>query len=151
MTYDRREALRTVGGSYLPVDGLACCVYCGDTGKLGHDHVPPLFVADWVEEPRRLYPACGVCNRLLGPYPVACLRLRAEYLLCRLRVEWIKLRGGRKVRWPVERIRACAEGVKHRLARGSTGEACRCQHCIESRLQAIGWMRGAGHGLDDGS
>lgn len=132
MKYDRKEVRRRIGRTYKPVDASPCCVYCGATGKLGEDHVPPLAVAGWVNEPRLIYPACFMCNTLASAYPVVCIERRAEYLLCRMRAEWVKVRGGKSKRATFERLRDCAQGIKRRLADGDIRKECRCRFCRHS-------------------
>jgi hypothetical protein len=42
-----------------------CCVYCGSTGPLTHDHVPPLVAFPEQQRPTNLItvPACATCNQ----------------------------------------------------------------------------------------
>jgi hypothetical protein len=129
MKYDRQEVRRRIGRTYRPVEAAPCCVYCGATGKLGQDHVPPLSVAGWVKEERLIYPACVLCNTLASTYPVVCVERRAEFLLCRMRAEWVKVKGGKVKLWSFDQLRAGAEGIKARLASGVIRRECRCRVC----------------------
>lgn len=129
----RREWEASFGPSYVEVhDKENGCVYCGQDGKAGRDHVPPLALVAQrkvPEGPRWCYPACFLCNEKLAAYPASCLMLRAEFLLCVLRREWLLVKGGKRSRWRPEHVARNGVSVKARLASGETRALCRCGRC----------------------
>jgi len=107
------------------------CIYCGAKSS-GKDHVPPLFHAETVSKDgsgRWLHDCCGPCNVLLSAYPAVCLKVRAEYLLCVLRREWLLTRNGLKRKYPNSVISTKGLRVKARLASGITQSLCLCKNC----------------------
>lgn len=126
----RRAREAEHGASYVvAASDPGFCWYCGQAGKIGLDHVPPLAAASWSGPDRWLYPACKVCNIVLTAYPVGCLGLRAEYLLCRLRAVYLMTKAGRRRQFSLRQLVASADGVKAGLASGAIRARCRCGNC----------------------
>ncbi len=133
MAVNRAVALERFGDQYVRAheqrDG---CVYCGYRAGLVLDHVPPLGVVVRATVPMGdlwLYDACWGCNRLLRDHAVACLVLRAEYLLARYRGEWARAVVGAPGRMTLATAKASGEWLKVRLADGSVQRLCRCVRC----------------------
>lgn len=128
----RKSRLEQFGSLYEKAHALeGACVYCGEAAKNGLDHVPPLHAVEQFGPYDRhyLYDACGLCNCKLSAYPAACLVVRAEYLLCVLRKEWLILSRGGKRRWPKEQVAINGIAVKARLTSGAIRAVCRCKSC----------------------
>lgn len=109
------------------------CAYCGQIGNLGEDHVPPLAVLEKVGKLRNLflYDACVVCNARLGDYPSACLVVRAEYLVCVLRRDWLLTTKGVKRQFSTHQVASAGVGIKARLQSGQIKARCRCRSCTD--------------------
>lgn len=124
----RAEILQSV--DWVDAGGPLCCVYCGASVSYRQvDHVPPVAAVAFMPGAARwLYPACALCNRCLGPYPVTCLQDRAAFLVGKLRVQWLRSSnlGPDRARVPVERIIAAGRRVIDRLENGAIRERCRC-------------------------
>lgn len=123
------------GGAYkLAHPDAHQCVYCGAaTG--GKDHVPPLQLVDQLGGQAGellLYGCCSICNGKLSAYPANCVQLRAEYLVCNLRAEWLRVRAGIQRKWQLAQIEAAGRGVSARLKAGNHRQVCRCPRCAES-------------------
>lgn len=127
----RAENLQSV--DWIEAGGPLCCVYCGTSVSSGQvDHVPPVAaVAVMPGVARWLYRACWLCNRNLGAYPVTCLQDRAGFLICKLRMNWLRssIAGPERARVPVERIISAGRSVMERLENGAIRERCRCGRC----------------------
>lgn len=117
----------------------ARCVYCGARASC-EDHVPPLSFLDkaGAQEGLWLYPACALCNLSLATYPADCLVLRAEYLICELRREFVFLAHGVARHWAMPKVRAAGRNVKWRLQHGRLAAACRCVRCAAVTVESTG-------------
>lgn len=129
-----REAEHGAAYRVAPVPPRVC-VYCGGDAKAGRDHVPPLAAASWFSPSalRWLYPACTICNGTLSVYPAACLVERAEFLVCILRRDWLRIKAGQSKRWPLDAVATKGRACKERLSAGDTAKACHCRSCAESK------------------
>jgi hypothetical protein len=122
---------------YEPVEGLGAerrCIYCG-ARAVCEDHVPPMSFLDKAgrQEGLWLYPACLLCNVNLATYPSDCLVLRAEFLLCELRREFIYLAHEVRRQWSLPKVKSAGKNVRFRLDTGRIASACRCAKCAESK------------------
>lgn len=131
----RRIRLELYQHRYLSQPG-GLCVYCGAVSVV-HDHVPPLAQA-YLADPAEvfcLYPACWVCNHLLGADRRVCVDDRAAVVVAAS----FNLSTALKTR-----LRAVGDSpadLRFRIGRmlvdGDHKDICQCRDCAAFRVDRL--------------
>lgn len=103
------------------------CVYCGQWSAKDFETVGA-----------RRYRVCFTCRYCLHGCRAECLPDRADYLLARLRAEWVKVKSGKAAKFSAELLRHKGEAVKRQRFLGLSAARCRCSKC-QPEFPALQW------------
>lgn len=135
---DKKRRRRIQQGAYARryrrVEGRFC-VYCARLADGSGDHVPPLSQAFLSAKDERffIYPACRVCNDILGADRRLCLQARAEVVAAKLTGKLF----ARQVAWLGKDDQGVIlRRVGRMIIDRDYVDICRCRSCEAERRQA---------------